>query len=120
MSHPLPLPYRLSLRYRLSDEYRTEKTTFGVTPADIDSIVRSWSSNAVAVHAIDVEPLSVAHGPSSRVARALNAAAGPAERALASVGTRLTDLSAALTRFRADAVSSDTKAATAFDALRDR
>ncbi len=124
MPFPFPIPSPVPLVpqwFPRSDRGNdSEKDVFGVSPDEIEAVVRSWRANGIAIHAIDTAPLGDARGSSSRVARALRDTAGPAGRAVESIGDRLIAMSEILATFEATTTSTDARAAATFEALRDR
>ncbi|GAC54074.1 hypothetical protein [Gordonia amicalis] len=120
MTLPFTIP-TLPLRIPSPDRgNRTPDDTFGVSPAEIEGVVTSWRANGIAVHAIDTAAIGDARGSSSRVAHALRDTAEPARRAAESIGNRLIAMSEILDAFVSTTITTDTRAASKLDSLRNR
>ncbi|MFC9979712.1 hypothetical protein [Gordonia sp. NPDC127522] len=102
------------------DQKGSEASLFGVDPAEVEGIARTWRAAAIAIHAADVEAVGAALGPSSRVVRALAATIGPARSAVDSIGERLTTMSQMLRAFDATTADADARSGTRFRSLRNR
>lgn len=124
MTLPFPIPFTtlpLPLGFPRRDRgNHSADDSFGVTSADVETIVTSWRATGIAVHTIDTAAIGDAQGSSSRVARALRDTAEPARRAVDSIGNRLTAMGEILDAFVSTTVAADTRAASKFDSLRNR
>ncbi|MFE0747577.1 hypothetical protein [Gordonia sp. NPDC058843] len=86
----------------------------------MQEIARTWRASGIAIHAADVEAIGAVVGPSSRVARALSAAARPARLAVDSIGERLTTMGEMLRIFDSTTVAADARSGARLRALEDR
>ncbi|MCK8614985.1 hypothetical protein [Gordonia sp. C13] len=119
---PIPVPIPLVPRWFPRPERRndSDKGTFGVSPDEIEAVVRSWRGNGIAISAIDTAAIGEVQGSSSRIAHALRDTADPARRALESIGHRLLTMSELLDTSVTTTVASDARVASTFDLLRTR
>ena len=102
------------------DQRYSETSLFGIDPAEVEGIARTWRASAIAIHAADVEAVGAVLGPSSRVVRALAATVRPARLAVDSIGERLTTMSQILRTFDATTADADARSGTRLRTLRNR
>lgn len=119
---PIPAPIPLVPRWFPRPERRSDsgKGTFGVSPDEIEAVVRSWRGNGIAISAIDTAAIGEVQGSSSRIALALRDTAEPARRAVESIGHRLLTMSELLDTSVTSTVASDARVASTFNSLRTR
>ncbi|PKZ67154.1 hypothetical protein CYJ73_00170 [Gordonia terrae] len=120
MMLPAPLSGFPPLSRERGDGIRSTTSQFGIDPAEVQEIARTWRAAGIAIHAADVEAIGAAFAPSSRVARALAAAARPARLAVDSIGERLTSMSGMLRTFDSTVAATDARSGGLFGDLADR